>query len=206
MLLLSDCPASEFRHTFFGRLKVTLVMPGTLIKPSLAIDFLAFFSLREWTTAVAPPGMLDSPASISESESSDASSSTLTFLTTSSSASSSMRGLDMVKFICENECLLAMLLVSGFFELDLKIRVVRRILADRFCSNSTELNFNTSRENGSTNLEVQMYVKLKSRSCYILGVVKQNIRVRDVILALTVTSNSTFSGIRGTGWHVYMIP
>ena len=35
--------------TFFGLLRVTLVIPGTCFKPSLAIDFLAFFSLRECT-------------------------------------------------------------------------------------------------------------------------------------------------------------
>lgn len=78
--------------TFFGLLRVTLVIPGTLVKPSLAIDLRAFFSLREWTTVVLPAGIL-SPVSSSESESSDPSSSAVAFFSgTSSSGSSSTRG------------------------------------------------------------------------------------------------------------------
>lgn len=81
--------------TFFGLLRVTLVIPGTLVKPSLAIDLRAFFSLREWTIAPAPAGR-PSPASASDSELSDPSSSAVTCFVGSSSGSSSMRGFDML--------------------------------------------------------------------------------------------------------------
>lgn len=72
------------------------MIPGTLVRPSFAIDLRAFFSLRECT--IAPPeGMLpSSPASTSESELSDPSSSAVTFLVGSSSGSSSMRGFDIL--------------------------------------------------------------------------------------------------------------
>lgn len=80
--------------TFFGLLKVTLVMPGTLVRPSFAIDFRAFFSLRECT--IAPPAGSPSPVSTSESELSEPSSSAVTVLVGSSSGSSSIRGFDML--------------------------------------------------------------------------------------------------------------
>lgn len=82
--------------TFFGLLKVTLVIPGTFVRASLEINLRAFFSLREWTIWV-PPVAPPSPVSISESEPlSDASSSAVTFLVGSSSGSSSIRGFDMM--------------------------------------------------------------------------------------------------------------
>ncbi len=59
------------------------------------MDFRAFFSLREWTTA-PPAGIPLSPVSTSESELSDPSSSAVTFLVGSSSGSSSIRGFDML--------------------------------------------------------------------------------------------------------------
>jgi hypothetical protein len=74
---------------------VTLVIPGTLVRPSLAIDLRAFFSLREWTI-VPPAGRPLSPVSTSESELSDPSSSAVTFFVGSSSGSSSIRGFDML--------------------------------------------------------------------------------------------------------------
>lgn len=71
------------------------MIPGTLVRPSLAIDLRAFFSLREWT--IAPPaGRPLSPVSTSESELSDPSSSAVTFFVGSSSGSSSIRGFDML--------------------------------------------------------------------------------------------------------------
>lgn len=72
------------------------MIPGTLTRPSFAIDLRAFFSLRECT--IAPPaGIPPSPVSTSESELSDPSSSAVTFLEMgSSSGSSSIRGFDML--------------------------------------------------------------------------------------------------------------
>lgn len=69
-------------------------MPWMRVRCSFSIALRAFFSLREWMTAVEPAGRLESPASISESElSSSAPSSTETFLVGSSSGSSSTLGL-----------------------------------------------------------------------------------------------------------------
>ena len=86
--------------TFLGLLRVTLVMPGTCLSPSFPMDFLAFFSLREWTVTEDPAGMLESPSppaasASSESELLDASSTSAPFLAGGSSGSSSMRGFDM---------------------------------------------------------------------------------------------------------------
>ena len=96
--------------TFFGLLNVTLVMPGTCFNPSFAIDFLAFFSLRECTVTLDPAGMPDSPSppaasASSESELLEASSTSAPFLVGGSSGSSSMRGFD----ILEQECTKAQL-------------------------------------------------------------------------------------------------
>ena len=85
--------------TFLGLLKVTLVIPGTCFKPNFAIDFLAFFSLRECTWTEDPAGMPDSAspvASTSESELLSASPTSAPFLAGGSSGSSSMRGFDIV--------------------------------------------------------------------------------------------------------------
>lgn len=69
-------------------------MPWMRVRCSFSMALRAFFSLREWMTAVEPAGRLESPASISESElSSSAPSSTETFLVGSSSGSSSTLGL-----------------------------------------------------------------------------------------------------------------
>ena len=92
--------SKQLTLTFFGRLKVTRVMPGTLVRPSFMINLRDFFSLREWT--MAPPAGRPSPSpSTSESESSDPSSSAVTFLVGSSSSISSMRGLDMLGGFCQ---------------------------------------------------------------------------------------------------------
>lgn len=87
-------PKPRCRLTFFGRRRVTRVMPWMRVRCSFSMALRAFFSLREWMTAVEPAGRLESPASISESElSSSAPSSTETFLVGSSSGSSSTLGL-----------------------------------------------------------------------------------------------------------------
>ena len=89
--------------TFFGLLRVTLVIPGTCFRPNLAMDFLAFFSLRECTVTLDPAGTPDSPsppASASESELLEASSTSAPFLVGGSSGSSSMRGFDILEQIC----------------------------------------------------------------------------------------------------------
>lgn len=90
------------KPTFFGLLKVTLVMPGTCFNPSFAIDFRAFFSLREWTWIEDPAGIPVSPSApaasgSSESELLDASSTSAPFFAGGSSGSSSIRGFDMVR-------------------------------------------------------------------------------------------------------------
>ena len=95
------------KRTFFGLLSVTLVMPGTCFKPSFAIDFLAFFSFRECTVTDDPAGMPDSPPSpvaaspSSESELLEASSTSAPFLFGGSSGSSSIRGFDILGWICK---------------------------------------------------------------------------------------------------------
>lgn len=87
--------------TFFGRLKVTRVIPGTCFKPSFAIDLRAFFSLREWTWIPEPdgssvsPASPASPASTSETELLEASSTSVALLAGVSSGSSSIRGFDI---------------------------------------------------------------------------------------------------------------
>lgn len=58
--------------TFFGRRRVTRVMPSMCFRPSLAMALRAFFSLREWTVTDEPWGITASPSS---SESLDSSSS-----------------------------------------------------------------------------------------------------------------------------------
>lgn len=88
------------RLTFFGRRRVTRVMPWMRVKCSFSMALRAFFSLREWMTAVEPAGRLESPASISESElSSSSCSSTVTFLG-SSSGSSSILGFAIFRGVC----------------------------------------------------------------------------------------------------------
>ena len=94
--------------TFFGLLNVTLVIPETCFSPSLAMDFRAFFSLRECTVTDEPAGTPDSPSppapsSASESELLEASSTSAPFLAGGSSGSSSMRGFDIVEQICSRE-------------------------------------------------------------------------------------------------------
>jgi len=86
------------RLTPLGRRRVTRVMPSTCFRPSLAMAFLAFFSLREWIATVDPAGIEGSPLSTSTSDSSEevAASSTSTVFLTGSSGSSSMRELDML--------------------------------------------------------------------------------------------------------------
>ena len=85
---------TETRHTFFGRRRVTRVIPGTCFKPNLAMDLRAFFSLREWTATADPAGISPpSPSPVSDS-SEDSWSSTSTFLTCSS-VISSIRGSDI---------------------------------------------------------------------------------------------------------------
>ena len=89
-------------HTFFGRRRVTRVMPGTCFKPNFAIDFLAFFSLREWMATADPAGISPpsiSPASDSSEESWFSSSTCLAC----SSVISSMRELDMVAVVMVDE-------------------------------------------------------------------------------------------------------
>ena len=78
--------------TFFGRRRVTRVMPSMCFRPSLVMALRAFFSLREWTATEEPAGTLTSPSSPSDS-SLDSSSSIWTFFFSGSSGSSSMRGL-----------------------------------------------------------------------------------------------------------------
>lgn len=99
-LRLAKLP-SKLQLTFFGLLKVTLVIPGTCFRPSLAIDFRAFFSLRECTCTEDPAGIPDSPSppatsGSSESELLEASSTSAPFFVGGSSGSSSIRGLDIV--------------------------------------------------------------------------------------------------------------
>lgn len=94
--------------TFLGLLNVTLVIPGTCFKPSLAIAFLAFFSLRECTATDEPAEIPASPsppaASTSESELSEASSTSAPFLAGGSSGNSSMRGFDILaSWSCRGE-------------------------------------------------------------------------------------------------------
>jgi len=92
--LVPPLPGLQVRAvlTFFGRLRVTRVIPSTRVRCSFSMAFRAFFSLREWMTAVEPAGALASPASISESSLlSSSCSSTVAFLG-SSSGSSSTRG------------------------------------------------------------------------------------------------------------------
>ena len=80
--------------TFFGRRRVTRVIPVTCFKPSLAMALRAFFSFLEWIWTVEPPGPAASTSG-SESELLDASS-TSAFFVGSSSGSSSILGLAMV--------------------------------------------------------------------------------------------------------------
>ena len=78
--------------TFLGLRSVTLLMPGTCFRPSLAIDFRAFFSFLECTVTVEPAGIPPSPASTSESELLEASLTSAPLPMGSSSGSSSIRG------------------------------------------------------------------------------------------------------------------
>lgn len=91
---------AKWQLTFFGLLSVTRVMPGTCFNPSLAIDFRAFFSLREWTWIDDPAGIPASASPVtascsSESELLEASSTSAPFFAGGSSGSSSIRGFDI---------------------------------------------------------------------------------------------------------------
>lgn len=87
-------------HTPLGLRRVTRVMPGTCLRPSLPIALRAFFSFRLWTATAEPAGIEASPSpapsSFSESDESEASSAVV-FLVGSSSGSSSTRGFDILR-------------------------------------------------------------------------------------------------------------
>ena len=119
--------------TFFGLRSVTLVIPGTCFKPSFAIDFRAFFSLRECTWTDEPAPGPASPVSTSESELLDASSTSAPFFAGGSSGSSSILGLDMLKDYCvresqprTDELCLGFVLMQASFAIGLGLKPVER--------------------------------------------------------------------------------